>query len=640
MCGIFGIVDFCGTAGSVMGKPGLSALLGEMGQALVHRGPDDGGVALFQAPWASVGIGMRRLSIIDVENGRQPMSNQDGSVTVVCNGEIYNYRELRHELIGKGHRFRTQSDTEVLIHLYEEQGWESVARLRGMFAFALWDAPKQVLILARDRLGIKPLFFQYDRRRLTFASEIRALLAAGDEGPEVKHPTLLRLLMLQYIPAPDTVFAGFQKLLPGTVLLVTQHGNETRQYWRPPVAVWNDGDHDEAETRQTVVDRLQDAVTSHLVSDVPVGAFLSGGLDSSAVVALMNRSGIPPFHTFSAGFDGPPRFNELSYARQVGDRFQTLHHELVIGPADVIACLPRIVTHLDEPLGDPAIVPTYLLAKFAAGLVKVVLTGEGADELFGGYARYKLDRLAAWYHWVPPSLRASLAQWLRSSPVNRRVAQGARALSHDSPSRRHLDWVGTFTHEELLEVAADQGAVVRERAELEHLFEGYFGPAQGKHSALADMLRVDLLTWLPDDLLAKVDRMTMAASLEARVPYLDHPLVETVVKIPAAMKIRSGLRKALLKGAVAHLVPPEILTRRKMGFEMPLAVWMRGPLREFVADQLLSEAPAGLFNQGAVDKLLDQHLRGVQDHSRQLWSVLMVKLWYQAVVQERARVAC
>ncbi len=638
MCGIFGIADFASETQSLNGQGDLSSLLGAMGQALAHRGPDDDGAAVFRTPWASVGIGVRRLSIIDVANGRQPMTNEDGSVTAVCNGELYNYRDLRDALLSRGHRFRTQSDTEVLVHLYEEHGWESVERLRGMFAFALWDARKQLLVLARDRLGIKPLFFKYDRRRLAFASEIRGLLLALDTSPEVAQPALLRLLMLQYVPAPDTMFEGIQKLLPGTVLIASEHGIEARQYWRPPVISGTAEDQSEAKLVRAVADRLRDAVACHLVSDVPVGAFLSGGLDSTALVALMNRAGMPPFHTFSVGFDGPARFNELSYARQVAEQFGTHHHELIVRPADVLSCLPIVVSHLDEPLTDPAIVPTYLISSYAARLVKVVLTGEGADELFGGYQRYGLDRLAAWYRWVPSGLRGSLAGWLRRRLVNRRVVQGARALSHDSPARRHVDWVGAFTFEELMEIVSDPADVLREAQELESFFQTYFDSSDCPESAVAGMLRADLSTWLPDDLLTKVDRMSMAASLEARVPYLDHPLVELVVSMPSSLKVRSGVRKAILKAAVADLVPAEILNRRKMGFELPLASWMRGPLRSYVVDVVRQEGPPGLFNQSAIERFLDQHLKGVQDRSHQLWSLMMVKLWYHTVVRERAGV--
>ncbi|MGH7253378.1 MAG: asparagine synthase (glutamine-hydrolyzing), partial [Nitrospiraceae bacterium] len=518
-------------------------------------------------------------------------------------------------------------------------GWACVTRLRGMFAFALWDARQQVLMLARDRLGIKPLFFHYDRHRAAFASELRGLLPAFEEVPEVSRTALLRLLILQYVPAPETAFAGVQKLMPGTVLLVNERGIEPHQYWQPPTTCWNDGGRADADIRSAVADRLQDAVKSHLASDVPVGAFLSGGLDSASVVALMSRTGADPISTFSVGFEGPPEFSELPYARQVAARYGTVHHELMVGPKDLMACLSRIVAHLDEPLADPAIVPTYLLSSLAAQSVKVVLTGEGADELFGGYQRYALERLVDWCRWVPSGLKTRLLDWLQRSAVNRRVVQGVRALSQRSPSRRHRDWVGTFTSEELREVAGDHEEVAREERKIEQIFQHFFDGALEPGSSLGGMLRADLSTWLPDDLLTKVDRMSMAASLEARVPYLDHPLVELVASIPAALKIRDGVRKAVLKAAVADLVSPAILNRRKMGFEMPLASWMRGPLREFVVDHLTLEGPPGLFNQAGVERYLDEHLREIQDRSRQLWSILLVKLWYRVAVREQAGVA-
>ena len=639
MCGIFGIAEFGNHVGSPSGEGSLSSLLGAMGRALEHRGPDDDGTRVLRSSGAAVGIGMRRLSIIDVAGGRQPMTNEDGTVIVVCNGEIYNYRELREELASKGHCLRTQSDTEVIVHLYEEHGWACVTRLRGMFAFALWDARRQVLMLARDRLGIKPLFFHYDHHRAAFASEVRGLLPAFEEVPEVSRPALLRLLLLQYVPAPDTAFVGIRKLMPGTVLLVNERGLEPRRYWQLPTTCWNDGSRADADIRTAVAGRLHDAVKSHLASDVPVGAFLSGGLDSASVVALMSRTGADPFSTFSVGFEGPPEFSELPYARQVAARYGTVHHELMIGPKDLMSCLSRIVGHLDEPLTDPAIVPTYLLSSLAAQSVKVVLTGEGADELFGGYQRYAPESLADWYRWVPPGLKTRILGWLQRSAVSRRVVQGVRALSQRSPSRRHMDWVGTFTSEELMEVAADHEEVACEEREIDQLFQPFFDGAVEPGSSLGGMLRADLSTWLPDDLLTKVDRMSMAASLEARVPYLDHPLVELVASIPAPLKIRDGVRKAVLKAAVADLVSPAILNRRKMGFEMPLASWMRGPLREFVVDHLRLEGPPGLFNEAGVERFLDEHLRGIQDRSSQLWSVLLVKLWYRVVVREQAGVA-
>lgn len=646
MCGIFGIAEFGSDLRSPVGGPELASLLAPMGQALSHRGPDDQGVTMWCNPRLSAGIGMRRLSIIDLQGGRQPMASEDGSVTAVCNGELYNYRELSRELTAKGHRFRTRSDSEVLVHLYEEEGWTCVSRLRGMFAFALWDAPRQMLVLGRDRLGIKPLFYRADYRadfgRVVFGSEVRAVLTAGQALPEFHREALLMLLMLQYVPAPDSAFTGIRKLLPGSVLLVTERGADLRRYWSPPGEPGNGAEAGKPfrQAAREVRARLEEAVTSHLVSDVPVGAFLSGGLDSSAIVALMSRAVPGSFHTFSVGFEGPARFSELPYARLVAERFDTRHHELVVTPQDVVGALPRLVGHLDEPLADPAVVPTYLLSALAARSVKVVLTGEGADELFGGYRRYWWDRLAAWYRWVPPAWRRSLSRWLGSGPAHRRLAQGARALSHDSPARRHLDWVGVFTQEELAEILAESADLAPLVRGLERVFRGYFDSSGSRESALADMLRADQSTWLPDDLLTKIDRMTMASSLEARVPYLDHPLVELVARLPARMKIRGAVRKAILREAVRDLVPPEILGRRKMGFAMPLAAWMRGPLRDFVGDHLGRPGPPGLLNRKVVERYRDEHFSGRQDRSLQLWSLVVMTLWHQAIVLEPLPLPC
>ena len=635
MCAIFGLVEFHSGPDLKRSERSLSSMLAEMGQALAHRGPDDQGTFLQTASRLSVAIGMRRLSIIDVEGGHQPMMNEDGTVVGVCNGEIYNFRELREELSSKGHRFQSKSDAEVLIHLYEEHGWECVSRLRGMFAFALWDAKRRMLVLGRDRIGIKPLFVHADRQRVAFASELRGLWPALTERPALVNAALLRLLILQYVPGPDTPFMRVRKLMPGSVMLVTDQGEEIRRYWKPPSTCWSEGGRSDADIHQAVLGKLREAVESHLVSDVPVGVFLSGGLDSSSLVALMNQETRSRLSTFSVGFEGAPASSELPYAKKVADLFGTSHKELEVSAKDIVTTLPTIVEHLDEPLTDPAIVPTYLMSKMASSYVKVVLSGEGADELFGGYRRYSLDWLATWYQQMPSGVRTRVLDWFRKSQVDRRVVQGIRALSEESPSKRHVEWVGAFTHDELCEVVQKHDAVSAEAHRLEALFEPYFDDGQGSSTAVAGMLRADLATWLPDDLLTKVDRMTMAASIEARVPYLDHPFVEMVADIPAALKFKNGVAKAVLRSAMAELLPREILTRRKMGFEMPLALWIRGPLRDFMKETLRQEGPPGLFNQEAVDRYLDDHLRMKQDRSRQLWSIALVKLWCRAVASGR-----
>lgn len=633
MCAIYGIVEFKKGERRTRSPRSTAAVLDAMGKALTHRGPDDQGGYVEHNARVSVAIGMRRLSIIDLDGGYQPITNEDGTVLAVCNGEIYNYRELRQDLSDKGHVFRSQSDVEVLVHLYEEHGWECVSKLRGMFAFAIWDAKQRTLVLGRDRIGIKPLFFHEDRERMTFASQVRGLWPAIEERPGLSRSALLRLLILQYVPGPETAFKQVKKLMPGTVMLVTERGSEVRRYWRPPNTCWNEGGRSEKDIQQAVREKLRQAVESHLVSDVPVGVFLSGGVDSSAIVALMSQMGQGRFSTFSVGFQGVPNFTELPFAKKVATQFGTSHRELEVSAKDIVATLPTIVGHLDEPLTDPAVVPTYLLAKMAGTFVKVVLSGEGADELFGGYRRYSLDWLASWYQQVPSGMRTRLLDWFRKTPVDRRVVQGVRALSQDSPTKRHMEWVGAFSFEELCEVTKGPEAVAAEAHRLEALFEPYFVEGGDQAAAVAGMLRADLSTWLPDDLLTKVDRMTMAASLEARVPYLDHPLVEMVADIPARVKFRDGVPKAVLKAAIGDLLPKEIVTRRKMGFDVPLAQWIRGPMKEFMIEVLRAEGPPGLFNPAGVKRYLNEHLEGKQDRSRQLWSLAVMTLWYQTVVQ-------
>lgn len=640
MCAIYGTIEF--NKGERRSRPARSvaAMLEEMGSALAHRGPDDQGAYVEQHARVSVAVGMRRLSIIDLEGGYQPITNEDGTIVAVCNGEIYNYRELRRELTWKGHQFRSQSDVEVLVHLYEDQGWECVTKLRGMFAFAMWDARQRVLVLGRDRIGIKPLFIHEGRDRVTFASEVRGLWPALEECPGLSRSALLRLLILQYVPGPETAFKQIKKVMPGTVALLSERGSEVRRYWRPPNTCWNEGGRSEQDIRRAVRDKLHQAVESHLISDVPVGVFLSGGLDSSTIVALMSQMGQGRFSTFSVGFQGAPGFTELPFAKKVATQFGTSHRELEIGAKDIVSTLPTIVDHLDEPLTDPAVVPTYLLSKMAGAYVKVVLSGEGADELFGGYRRYSLDWLASWYQQMPSGMRSRLLDWFRKAPVDRKMVQGVRALTQDSPAKRHMEWVGAFSFEELCDVTKGPEAVEAEAHRLEALFEPYFADGTDQAAAVAGMLRADLSTWLPDDLLMKVDRMTMAASLEARVPYLDHPLVEMVADIPARMKFRDGVSKAVLKAAVGDLLPKEIVTRRKMGFDVPLAQWMRGSMKEFILDTLRAEGPPGLFNPAGVRRYLNEHMEGKQDRSRQLWSLAVVTLWYQSMARaQRAGVS-
>jgi asparagine synthase (glutamine-hydrolysing) len=633
MCGIFGVAHFHGPTSTRIRRRSMHNLLDVMGKSLIHRGPDEGGCYVDGHSGVLVGLGMRRLSIIDVTGGHQPIENEDGSVIAICNGEIYNYQELSQGLLSKGHQFRTRSDSEVIVHLYEEYGRECVEHLRGMFALAVWDKKKQELLLARDRVGIKPVFYHYDGTCLSFASEVRGLLPALDRCPDLRPQALLRLLRLQYLPAPDTAWRGIQKLSPGTVLWVNEQGMRTDRYWAPSGVA---GVHtSEEHLSQQVLTRLGEAVRCHLISDVPIGAFLSGGLDSSAIVALMSREQADFYpHTFSVGFNGAPQYNELNYARMVASHYRTVHHELLITSQDVIDTLPGIVAHLDEPLTDPAIVPTNLLSKLAVQYVKVVLTGEGADELFGGYRRYSLDQFVSWYHWLPSSLRDAVPKWLQSYSVDRQVVQAFQALSHASPSKRHIDWVGTFTYDELVQIVSDPGEAACEQQKIDRLFSDYFD-GESVENALKGMLQADFATWLPEDLLTKVDRMSMAASLEARVPYVDHPLVELTACIPSRFQFKNG-RKTILKRAVAGLVPAEILSRKKMGFEVPLASWLRGPLREFARDILFWRDPLGLFNHTGVEQFLGQHLRGEQDRSRQIWSVLLIKLWYHVVVLGRS----
>jgi asparagine synthase (glutamine-hydrolysing) len=447
MCGIYGIVDF---------KDNIidQKLIEQMRDSLRHRGPDGEGIFINQGARGKgqAALGHRRLSIIDLKTGNQPMFNEDKSIVVVFNGEIYNFNELKEGLIKKGHRFKTKSDTEVILHQYEEDGWECAKRFNGIFAFALWDDNKKTLLLARDRIGIKPLYYFYNDKRLIFASEIRAILKAFSERPEINPSSLFRYLILQYIPAPDTLYKNIYKLLPASVLILNRNGIEIKQYWgleearsQKPEVRSNDPNDEEAISKK-LLKTIDESVNSQLISDVPLGAFLSGGIDSSTIIAFMSKRMKEPVKTFSVGFDtADPYYNELNYARIASKYFKTEHHEIIVRPEDVVNLFPVIARHLDDPINDPAVLPTYMVSKLAKEHVKVVLSGEGADELFGGYLRYSLDKLAKYYQLLPKLVRNGLIKPILDDIIdNKRIMQGLGALSEPDLSDRYLKWVSVF----------------------------------------------------------------------------------------------------------------------------------------------------------------------------------------------------
>jgi len=616
MCGICGVV-----AGEREGTPDLEAVA-RMSRRLAHRGPDDEG--LFHAGPAA--LAARRLSIIDLEHGHQPIANEDGSVIAVQNGEIYNYRELKRELQGRGHAFRTDCDTEVIVHLYEEHGEGFLERLRGMFAIAVWDAPRQRLLLARDRFGIKPLYYRLAGGGVSFASELKAMLEQPGFSREIDPHAVSAYLAFNSIPAPLTIFAEARKLPPGHLLAWRGGEAELRRYARPAPDAASDVRREPArELAAELRDVLEDSVRAHLVADVPVGVLLSGGVDSGGLVALAAGQSDERLRTFSVGFE-ESGFDELGRARLVARRYDTDHHELILRP-DAVDLLPKLVEAFDEPFGDSSALPTYLVSQLAAGEVKVALSGEGGDELFGGYHTYVADLLAPRIGRLA-ALAAPLAEALPSSDArvgfDYKAKRFARAAADPDPLTRHHGWKEIFSptaRTALLGRADgwDPVDVYRER----------YAETVGAEP-LARLQDVDLGIYLVDDLLVKTDRLSMAHSLELRVPFLDQRVAELAMALPTSLKVRGFAKKRLLRRALAPLLPREVVRGRKQGFSIPIAAWLRGPLEPFAREVLAPSALArqGLLDPAAVGDLLDRHCSAREDLSRQLWGLMALTLWF------------
>jgi asparagine synthase (glutamine-hydrolysing) len=613
MCGICGIFNF-GTK-----APADPGALKRATDAMVHRGPDDEGFRLD----GELGLGNRRLSIIDLPGSHQPLSNEDGTVWTTFNGEIYNYRELRAELIARGHRFRTAGDTETIVHLYEEHGSGCVSHLRGMFAFAVWDASKRRLLLARDRVGIKPLFYRNEPGRIVFASELRALRTLCEQPLELDPQAIYDFFAFRYVPAPGTVYRGVEKLLPGHMLVADANGIRVTNYWDLPLAEGRP--RPAAEWRHAVLDLLKEAVRLRLIADVPLGVFLSGGMDSSALVALMAELGARPLRSFSVGFD-EPGYSELPFARIVARKFGTEHNELILHPEDMAEDLPRLVALRDEPVAEPADVALYRLSRMAAQRVKVVLAGEGGDELFAGYPKYAADRWAGIVSAIPPPLTHAFSRLLPYG--QRRLQLALETLSIADESERSVAWFASFPHSERDGLFAKDFLHEVDSSHPARVIGKYLEKARAA-APLKRLLYADLKVWLPDNLLLRGDQMTMAASLEERVPFLDHKLVELAAGIPARILVRGFRAKALLREVLTPLLPPEILQRKKVGFAVPVGPWFRNQLKPMVEDLLLSPAAAtrGYFHRANMERFVREHLEGVRDRQKQLWALLNFELW-------------
>lgn len=623
----------CGIAGQISLDP--TARLDEsdvrpMCDVIVHRGPDDQGFHV-DGPLA---MGMRRLSIIDLSGGHQPLFNEDGTIAVIQNGEIYNFRELREELEKKGHRFATLSDTEAIVHLYEEYGTACVEKLRGMFAIAIWDAPKRRLLLARDRLGIKPLYYGKANGRLLFGSELKSLLAAGLDrtiDPQALHD----YLTLTHIPAPATIFRDARKLPPGHRMIV-ENGNTTiERYWTldltPDPSLAN-----EQTALEAVRDAVDDAVRSHLVSDVPLGVFLSGGVDSATLVACMRKFHTGELKTFSIGFE-EKTFSELDRARIAAKKYETDHHELVVTP-DAAALVPELVSSFDEPYADSSAIPVLCVSRLAREHVTVALSGEGGDEIFAGYKTYSATVLAGWYRrMVPSPARKLLAAMVGQLPVSHGkvsfdyMAKRFVAGADRDPLEAHLSWKAILDEDAKREVYASPPVGVEETLRLYREAASDVDPKD----LLAQLLAIDTRIGLESDMLVKADRMTMAVSLEGRVPLLDHPLVELVARIPSRLKMKRQQKKFLLRKAMEDRLPHETLHGPKQGFNVPIPSWIVGPLRERVRDTLAPERirQTGFFDPDAVQRLIRAHESKERDHSRDIWTLLMFQSWYDALSQ-------
>ena len=629
MCGICGFYEYQSH------KPASQEVLSDMLRVLHHRGPDDSG-AHFDNDLA---LGMRRLSIIDLSGGKQPISNEDGTIVTVFNGEIYNYRELRDDLESRGHTLATESDTEVIVHLYEDYGEGCPYYLRGMFGFALWDSRRRRLFVARDRLGIKPVYFTQAGGALIFASEIKAILQHPAVRVELNVEALNNYLSLKYVPAPQTIFNGISALPPGSTLTCDENGLRIRRYWDLSFANHGNGHVREEVYAEQLEALLRECVKQHLMSDVPFGAFLSGGVDSSTIVALMTQFMNEPVKTYSVGFEGNGEaFSELPYARMVAKKFQTDHHEVIIRPSHLSELAEKVVWHLDQPLAENATLANYMVAKLASRDVKMVLTGEGGDELFAGYARYAGERLSPLFRTIPQPVK-SLARSLCSHlPGLRRQKLALFALSQPDEITRLVNWFPLFNSEmkqsllsgNLKESLSGYGA---ECVFAEHLSR------TDAAEPLNRMLYVDTKLWLADLLLARGDKMSMAVSLEARVPLLDHKLVEFAASLPQDLKLRKLTRKYLLKKVSKAWLPPEVLSRKKQGFPMPTSSWLRKEARTFMRDVLSRSAlkRRGLFHPPFVEKLMSEHERGFADHGSLLWGLMNVELWQRIFMDSHVR---
>ncbi len=620
-----------------------AGLIHRMCDVLAHRGPDDQGMFIDDG----VGLGNRRLSIIDVEGGHQPIHNEDESVWITYNGEIYNFERLRGELSGAGHVFYTSSDTEVIVHAYEEYGWECVNKLDGMFAFGIWDSNKQRLMLARDRLGIKPLYYTMKDFGILFASEIKALLEYDEIEKRIDHRALDDFLTFRFVPGPRTILKGVMKLQPGHILLVKDEGSEEENYWSAHQTGRGKllGQSSEAE----LLTILTESVKMRLRSDVPLGAYLSGGIDSSTIVGMMSQFLEQPVKTFSVGFGEGGDIDELEYARITAEHFGTDHHELLVGEKDAIDVLPEVVWHFDEPLADPAGIPTYLMSRFAKKHVTVVLTGEGADEMFGGYMQYRIIKDGEKYLGaIPRTIRHAVPKLVNIIPsrVLDTYFEYSSSLGQEAKNRfdafarnigdlrqSYLSLISLFTEDEKRELYTrellDETLTNRRHRDTDNQF---FAGIPG--SSLQKVIVTEILTELPDDLLMKVDKMTSAWAVEARVPFLSHELVEFSLRLPDRLKLKGKTGKYILRKATRKMLPKPISRRKKHRFFVPIDHWFESSLKE-LSEHLLSRDTIkrrGYFRQEYIDRVFRRFENSSLYYSRQIWNLIILEIWHKIFI--------
>jgi asparagine synthase (glutamine-hydrolysing) len=619
----------CGIAGYLTTKyrDDLAASLRRMANAIAHRGPDGEGFfeAVARGDSSRIGLAHRRLAIIDLATGQQPMSNEDGTVQIVFNGEIYNFQELRDELIARGYTFRTRSDTETIVHAYEAWGTDCVSRFRGMFAFAIWDANRERLFIARDRYGKKPLFLCERDGLLLFGSEIKAILAFPGIAAGVDRAALWEYFSYRYVPAPATLFSGIRKLMPGSYL-VSERGRvtETRYFLPADRAAFSGGDPP-PDPAQDFLECLEEAVRIRMISDVAFGAFLSGGIDSSAVVGLMSKHSNLPVKTFSVGFT-ESAYSELGYARTIADYFKTDHHELTVSQQDLMQHLPALVRSRDAPVSEPSDIPIYLLSVEAGRTVKMVLTGEGSDEFLGGYPKHVMERYVRAYQWFPEAVRNGLfVPMFRLLPYGFRRAKTAVVnLGLTESNERLPRWFGALTHSERRQLLAAPASGAQPKLEVQ------FDTERG-NSLLRRILYFDQTSWLPDNLLERGDRMTMAASIEARMPFMDHELAAFVSSLNDDWRVRGRTTKRILREAMLRMLPAPILQRSKVGFRVPVNEWFRTSMKDYLTDHLLgSESRTrGYYQPQILRRYLDEHMAGRQNHEKLLWSMLNLEIWHK-----------